>query len=157
MKAAATERLQTFMRCYLQQRRWAVYIRARETTALKVQCLWRGHVARDLARYLEMQQQSLWEELWSDEENVFYYYHKPTGEALWHAPEVPYRPMVRDRFTQRLMQAWPQIEHPEDEVMAAEGICMRCKEEEATRVCNQCVPKRAPRWANKKLHLCFVW
>jgi hypothetical protein len=154
---AATERLQTFMRCYLEQNRWRVYIAARESTALLLQCLWRGHVAREMGRYLRLQQESMWEELWSDAENVFYYFHKPTEEALWHPPEVPYRPMVRDRFTQRLMQAWPQIEHPEEEAMAEKGICMRCRDDEATRVCNQCVPKRYPRWSNGQYHFCFVW
>ena len=89
---AATERLQTFMRCYLEQNRWRVYIAARESTALLLQCLWRGHVAREMGRYLRLQQESMWEELWSDAENVFYYFHKPTEEALWHPPEVPYRP-----------------------------------------------------------------
>ena len=134
-----------------------MYIAARESTALLLQCLWRGHQARELGRYLVSQQQSLWEELWSDAENVFYYFHKATGEALWHAPEVPFRPMVRDRFTQRLMQAWPQIEHPEEEALAEKGVCMRCKDDEATRVCNQCAPKRAPYWADGKYHFCFVW
>ena len=64
--------------------------------------------------------------------------------------------MIRDRFTQRLILAWPQIEAPEVEEEAAEGICLRCKEEEATRTCNECVPKKTPAWAAGKFHLCFV-
>ena len=64
--------------------------------------------------------------------------------------------MIRDRFTQRLILAWPQLEAPETEEEAPPGVCMRCKDEDATRTCNECVPKKAPAWAEGKLHLCFV-
>lgn len=33
-----------------------------------------------------------------------------TGEAHWEAPGVPFRPMVRDRMSGSLIQAWPQLE-----------------------------------------------
>ncbi len=109
-----------------------------------------------LAAYLLTQQQSPWEELWSEGEGVFYYYHKVQGQSIWNPPVVPYRPMVRDRFTQRLMQAWPQMEHPDEAPAAERGMCMRCRVEVATRTCNECVPRKPPPWAKLKFHVCFV-
>lgn len=33
-----------------------------------------------------------------------------TGESYWEEPGEPYRPMIRDRLTGALIQAWPQLE-----------------------------------------------
>merc|ERR1712072_1674536 len=72
--------------------------------------------------------------------------------------------MIRDRFTQRLMLAWPYLDmegpKPWEEVEAVVGQCMRCKAEESTRYCNQCVGRRSSVWGEvdgqPRIHFCFV-
>jgi len=153
----ASEKVQAVYRGHVARREFLRFLFMREVTCVKLQALWRASQAREVKGYLKRQQRSVWEELWSEDEGVFYYYSKASGEALWEAPLVPYRPMVRDRFTQRLMQAWPQIENPDEPPPADPGMCMRCTVEEATRTCDQCVAsRRAPAWARGKKHLCFV-
>ena len=152
----ATEKLQTAYRAHVAKVAWQRFLAARDGSCLKIQRLYRGHQMRELATFYRRQQRSQWEELWSEDEGVFYYFHKTTGEALWSPPEVPYRPMIRDRFTQRLMQAWPQLDVPDEAAAADPGMCMRCRVEEATRMCDQCIPRKPPPWARNKKHLCFA-
>jgi len=152
----ATILVQTAFRKHKAEQSWAQFLAQRDATCLKIQCLWRGMEARLIASFHKRQQQSMWEELWSEEEGVFYYFQKETGEAMWNPPSGAYRPMVRDRFTQRLMQAWPHLDHPEEAADAEPGMCMRCRIEQATRTCDQCVPRKPPAWAQNKKHLCFA-
>lgn len=35
-------------------------------------------------------------------------------------------------------------------------MCMRCRNEQATRTCDQCIPRKPPAWALNKKHLCFA-
>jgi len=62
------------------------------------------------------------------------------------------------RFTQQLMQAWPYLDvAAAAEEVAPVGICMICKEEDATRSCNQCVQKSSKiAWGDGKIHFCFI-
>ena len=151
-----TIKLQTAYRSHLARRAWKVFLKTRSSTALLIQSLFRGHQARLLAAFYRRQQQSMWEELWSEEEGVFYYFNTGNGEALWNPPLVAYRPMVRDRFTQVLMQAWPYLDIAEQAQIADEGMCMRCFVETATRFCNECVPRKPPAWTGGKKFFCFA-
>lgn len=36
--------------------------------------------------------------------------NQDTGESFWEPPGVPFRPMIRDRMSGALVQAWPQLE-----------------------------------------------
>ena len=113
---------------------------------------------KKLTKYLQSQYNSSIEQLWSDEESAFYWFDKRSQSSVWEEPKEPYRPMIRDKFTQQLMQAWPIldkaiVEDPE----APPGVCMICKEEEATRMCNFCEPKNSKiKWGDGYLHTCFV-
>jgi hypothetical protein len=151
-----TLKLQTAYRSRLAQRAWKAFLKGRAATALLVQRLFRGHLGREVAGFYRRQQVSVWEELWSEEEGVFYYFNNGNGEALWNPPLVAYRPMVRDRFTQTLMQAWPHLDVPDEAAAAEEGQCMQCRVLVATRLCNECVPKKPPTWARGKKHFCFA-
>eukprot|EP00903_Cladosiphon_okamuranus_P016531 g15251.t1 len=111
------------------------------------------------AAHLRQQRVSRWEQLRDDESGRFYFYSKDTGEAFWEPPGVPFRPMIRDRMSGALMQAWPQLERELLEAVgAAPGFCMQCKTEKATRICDQCTLDRRHNlsWGGGKSHLCFV-
>ncbi|GMH89449.1 hypothetical protein TrST_g7346 [Triparma strigata] len=133
----------------------------RADAATKIQSNVRTHIfVSKLKSYLLGQYNSVVEQLWDDEKNLFYWFDKKSKQAAWEEPEIPYRPMIRDRFTQQLMQAWPVLDNAlAVEKEAAFGICMICKEEEATRSCNQCEVwpgcKRV-KWGNGYLHTCFI-
>ena len=131
----------------------------RKVAATKLQGFVRTHIiVKKLKRYLQKQYNSDIEQLWSDEVAGFYWYNKKTTEAMWEEPGVPYRPMIRDRFTQQLMQAWPILDRAiVIEPEAPPGICMICKEEDATRMCNQCVQSNPKiTWGDGYLHTCFI-
>lgn len=62
-----------------------------------------------------------------------------SGESQWEEPGVPYRPLVRDSYTGKLVQAWPYLDMPPpSQKKAARGACMRCLTKEASRRCNTC-------------------
>jgi hypothetical protein len=53
--------------------------------------------------------------------------------------QVPYRPMVTDRYTGHVIPAWPDLDiKKEDEEASKKGLCTYCSVEDATRVCDQC-------------------
>jgi len=114
--------------------------------------------AKNLWNHLKKQQFSQWEQLFNEDENCFYWYNKKTQLSVWEEPNVPFRPMIRDRFTQKLMQAWPHMDVESDaDKVAPPGICMICKDEDATRSCNECVQKsKKIKWGGGKMHFCFV-
>ncbi|CAM9759100.1 unnamed protein product [Scytosiphon promiscuus] len=108
---------------------------------------------------LKEQRASPWEQLLDDDTGTLYFFCKDTGESVWQPPEVPFRPMVRDRLSGALIQAWPQLERELLEAVgAAPGFCMQCKTERATRICDQCTfgRRQKPAWGGGKYHLCFV-
>lgn len=93
------------------------------------QAMWRRYKGRCARLDCIAQMSSDWEQMWSKEEKIFYYYHKKTGESVWEEPQIPYRPMIRDRYTGRLIQAWPHLDWPApQEKKAARGACMKCFE-----------------------------
>jgi hypothetical protein len=125
------------------------------------QSLWRRYRVRCLRLWMLSQQQSVWEQLWSNEHRAFYYYNKATGDALWEEPgggTQPYRPMVRDRYSGKLIQAWPCLDAPPPlPKKAMRGMCMRCITREANRRCNTCFePKSKHEWNKGYKYFCFA-
>ncbi|CAM9422653.1 unnamed protein product, partial [Choristocarpus tenellus] len=151
---------------------YKTFHRRRGHAATMLQCLHRRSTAMAIARELRDQMHSEWEQLWDEEEEMFYYFHKctvpllspthyvyqKTMESQWENPLVPFRPMIRDRLSARLMQAWPQLEDDGFEARneAEPGFCMKCKIERATRVCDQCVHKDKFSWHQGRWHFCFA-
>jgi len=103
------------------------------------------------------QQQSPWEQLWSKDEKCLYYYNKIDGTSFWEEPGEPYRPMVRDSYTGKLIQAWPYLDWPPvAEKKAAKGRCMKCFTREASRRCNTCFFKKSKdEWNKGYGYYCF--
>lgn len=54
--------------------------------------------------------------------------------------QVPFRPQVRDRYSGRLISAWPDLdETAADDEEEDDELCCHCHKEEATRECHQCI------------------
>jgi hypothetical protein len=121
------------------------------------QAMWRRYKARCLRLYMLEQQASDWEQLWSRDERCFYYYNKRTGESRWEEPEGPYRPIVRDSYTGKLVQAWPQLDLPPVvEKKAGRGMCMKCFTREANRRCTTCFKESTKAdWNKGYAYYCF--
>ncbi|GMH56705.1 hypothetical protein TrRE_jg4376, partial [Triparma retinervis] len=151
--------LQKRFRGFKQRKAYRAMQAERAKAATKLQGGVRTFIfVKKLTKYLQSQYSSKIEQLWSDEESAFYWFDKKSQTSVWEEPQQPYRPMIRDKFTQQLMQAWPildnaVVEDPE----APPGVCMICKEQEATRMCNHCEQKNSKiKWGDGYLHTCFV-
>lgn len=74
------------------------------------QRLYRGLIGRRIAAALSAEKFSDWEQLWNDKRQLMYYYNKITQESTYREPRGPFRPLMRDRRSYALMQAWPDLE-----------------------------------------------
>ncbi|CAN0252491.1 unnamed protein product, partial [Discosporangium mesarthrocarpum] len=149
--------VQVAFRAFRCRKAYKTLLERRNRATLLLQCTSRRKKAFAVAKGLREQRCSEWEQLWDEKANQFYYFHKTTMESLWEEPSAPYRPMVRDPHTARMIQAWPQLERENMEAREAEpGFCMRCKIERATRLCDQCVHKDKAAWHGGLWHFCFA-
>ncbi|CAM9506452.1 unnamed protein product [Chrysoparadoxa australica] len=149
--------VQVCYRGHKARRRVAVLVAKRCKAAVMLQCAYRQRAAHQLYQSLAAQKASRWEELWDDENHRSYFHNLDSLETSWDEPGAPYRPLVRDKFTQRLVQAWPMLDIEKEQQREAEpGFCMRCKEEKATRMCNECSHKDLKSWSRGKWHYCFA-
>jgi hypothetical protein len=77
---------------------------------VKIQCRIRCKIAFLYAAKLRQQQASEWEQLWNDREGRLYYFNRITQTSTYEDPMELYRPLVRDRLSDRLVQAWPFLD-----------------------------------------------
>ena len=132
------------------KRQWFVKTRfVRLNACLALQRLARGLNGRVAARKLREQQNAEWEQLWDDKRNVLYYYNRFTTESKFVEPKkgTIYRPLIRDRRSSRLMQAWPHVDNTDgkkrtlslESIQAATGdTCYVCTVRKCTRYCWDC-------------------
>lgn len=91
----------------------SIYLRVssiRRKAATLIQTTFRGFKDRELARHLRELQLADWEQLWDNKRNVMYYFNRITGESKFTEPRGLFRPLVRDRRSARLVQAWPHLD-----------------------------------------------
>lgn len=74
------------------------------------QRLYRGLRGRRFAAALSAEKFSDWEQLWNDKRQLMYYYNKITKESTYREPRGPFRPLLRDKKSYALVQAWPDLE-----------------------------------------------
>ena len=79
-------------------------VKYRETKAMRAKAattmsgFFRTHLfAKKYKKYLLRQQKSHWEQLWDEDAACFYWFNKSTSDNTWEEPNIPYRPMLRDR------------------------------------------------------------
>lgn len=135
--------IQKYTRRSNQFKKYQHFILTRYRNAKTLQAFIRMHLAKIYSAILRKQQTSCWEQLWSDTDQVFYWYNKETEFASWDEPEEPYRPMVKDRFTQKLIQAWPFFEmtNTKKQQLLSEK-CQFCHKNIATRECIGCAEEK---------------
>ena len=137
----------------------------RAVAAAAIRRAWRCVLAhRDAALYRQ-QQKAVWHMLHDEVADAFYFQHISTGRVVWEAPAggaAAYRPQIIDRFTDKYVLAWPQLERPKPLSLRQprEGKCMLCKIEDATRRCDTCKAPRfeavPPSWGDGFYHFCFA-
>ena len=123
-------------------------------SATAIQCFVRSVFAAEYKKNLLEQQQSQWEQLWDEEKNLFYWYDTVSGGTTWEEPAV-YRPMIRARRSQKLIQAWPLLGQAMSSNIQNEQMCVICTDEIATRACScsDCIASSA---SGRKKQLCFI-
>jgi hypothetical protein len=75
-----------------------------------IQRCFRCNKARELARKLRRLQKAAWEQLWDKSRNMLYYYNRLTNVSQYLEPTEDFRPLVRDRRSAALVQAWPFLD-----------------------------------------------
>jgi len=140
--------LQTFIRCGVKRK---IFIRKNTLRkwALSLLQRWgRGVIGRRAAMYYEMQQKSIWEQLWDEKRKLIYYFNKKQKFSTYEEPSIPFRSLVRHRKSDELMQSWPHLDATDMKVArppeAPPGTyipppkCQICTVRKTTRVCLDC-------------------
>ena len=131
---------------------------ARRRAIALMQRFLRGSMARAEASKLRLEQQAEWEQMWDADREIIYFYSNRTGKSSYLQPRGAYRPLIRDRRSQALMQAWPVLDHrrglgmPTKAVSAVQGLdgehasvapqlafCAVCHVRKCVRLCQGCV------------------
>ena len=151
--------LQKRLRGWVRKKTFGVMLQRRYKSVRMIQRWARGCVDRRLARRLRLAQQADWEQLWDPNRELVYFYNHKTRKATYLQPQGPFRPLVRDRRSQALMQAWPFLDqHRAPEMAAAKAAsairalaphhasaapalayCVVCQVRRCVRMCSGCV------------------
>lgn len=130
---------------------WKV-IHKRRDAVLLIQRAMRGCMDRSVAIDLREQQRSPLEQLWDANREMVYYYDRSTGKSTYLEPSQAYRPLVRDRLSQALVQAWPSIDQGREaenknnfglpaglaNFAPSLAMCCVCNARKCTRLCTDC-------------------
>ena len=107
---ASTIIIQTRVRAFVKYRTVNRTLKTRRNAATTIQRVIRGTMDRLIAEDLREQQASIWEQLWDGTRELVYYYNRNTEKSTYMDPAEAYRPLVRDRLSQSLVQAWPFLD-----------------------------------------------
>ena len=143
----ACELIQRHLRRFSKQSVYRRISYARKVATVKIQNLSRSRAARAEAAHLRSQQQAAWEQLWDAKRGVMYYYHRETKSSVYTEPRVVYRPLVRDRLSARLVQAWPFLDATRAATtrpLVDESTCCICHDRRGTKQCLGCLEAGAP-------------
>jgi len=113
----------------------------RRISVIKIQQAARCRHARKLCIELRKQQDAIWEQLWDAKRNVMYYYNRLTDESKFAEPRDVFRPLVRDKRSSRLLQAWPNLRRDNVEsskILNDLSICKICQFRKTVRKCEDC-------------------
>lgn len=158
-------RHQAYTRRHLTMHKFRILLHARIHAATVCQMAWRSLIARRTLALYKAQQAADWHMLWDDSAQAFYFLQLSTLAVCWEEPEGgewSYRPQVRDRYSQKLMLAWPQRDQPKALSLQqpSVGKCMVCKIEDSTRRCLSCQAPTfegsLPIWGDGYFHFCFA-
>lgn len=148
--------IQSIIRRFLTRIKYMNMLQNRNDKALILQCCWKQHQAKNMLKLLIAQHASNYEQIWSADVNMYYYFHVPSEESIWEEPidefgvPIPYRPLVVDFATGRQIKAWPDLDGATDnkdilraakdklEKAKPQLICSVCKIQPAVRKCNEC-------------------
>ncbi len=139
--------IQRNVRRYLLSKKWRELLHRRFEAVNLLLRVTRRYIAYRLCSRLRAQQTAEWEQLWDSKRNLLYYYNRYTGKATWEEPSgVPIRPLVRDKFSAQLIQAWPHIAGSSVETssiadgswLPSHAICGKCKVRKCVRLCLGC-------------------
>jgi hypothetical protein len=106
----STITIQKYARRFVLRRRFKKTVKARSEGIRLIQRSIRGYLGRCKAAALRIQQWSQWEQLWDNKRALLYYFNRVEFRSTYEEPEEPFRPLVRDRLSARLVQAWPFLD-----------------------------------------------
>lgn len=148
----AASLIQRRARCYQQRKNYNKIRINRMFGVTSFQRLFRACKVRKATTELKQQQTAAWEQLWDSRRNVLYYHNRLTKETTYDEPNAPVRPLVRDRLSSALIQAWPHLDQKSeggDAIITKPGspgqttfstICIECKVRKCVRFCLDCTP-----------------
>jgi hypothetical protein len=81
--------VQCKQRMHVQRVRYIAERKLRRDSATMLQLAWLTNLARKHYYLMIEQRVSEWEEIWSPDEQLSYFFHKPTKGSIWHVPTYP--------------------------------------------------------------------
>ena len=150
--------IQKTVRGFIKRSKFKVLMKRRFRGVRLLQRWLRGCSDRRLARALRIEQVSDWEQMWDPMREIVYFFNHVTGKSTYMEPRVPYRPLVRDRRSQALVQAWPFLDKKRAPGMLAQThasatvglagkhsdvapglvFCAVCQVRRCVRMCDEC-------------------
>jgi len=121
-------KIQTTYRNFINLKRWREITARYRKGVTMIQCTWRSYAARRSVEYRHYQFVSSWEELYDEENDCKYYFDNRTQTSQWFPPNEIFKPY----------KWWPP--HPDD-IPVPHQMCFECRQEEALRVCHECINK----------------
>mmetsp|Transcript_22516 Transcript_22516/g.30834 ORF Transcript_22516/g.30834 Transcript_22516/m.30834 type:complete len:697 (-) Transcript_22516:1824-3914(-) len=149
---ASTVLIQKVYRKYRLASKWRVLLKRRVLAVSVIQRSSRRTLACMLARRLRAQRESEWEQLWNPAKSMLYYYNYVTKKSQYPEPDGPFRPLVRDRCSAALIQAWPEVDNHRGVHALLPGmaravvtgtLCAVCGVRRCLRECLQCANDKA--------------
>ena len=140
--------IQKVFRRHFLSSKWRVLLKRRVQAVAIIQRCSRRKLAYMRALELQYQRESEWEQLWNPAKNLLYYYNYVTKKSQYSEPDGPFRPLVRDKKSAALMQAWPEIDNHRGVHALLPGVsrpvvpgvlCGICNTRRCIRECLNCV------------------
>lgn len=91
-------------------KKYKALVAQRHRAACAIKQTWFVYKAKQLRQTLAQQQLAEWEQLWDDSRGVLYYFNRLAMESTYFEPTTHFRPLVRDRETDALIQSWPHLD-----------------------------------------------
>ena len=134
--------MQRHIRGFVRRKGYLNALHTRLHSAMLMQRVTRRYLARCLAYSLRLQQSAIYEQLWDERNQIVYYYNRVSKTSTYEPPNEPFRPLVRDFYSDALIQAWPQLETPNTylapEVPIEQSVCSICRVRKPIRFCKDC-------------------
>ncbi|RYH21872.1 hypothetical protein EON65_19990 [archaeon] len=136
---ASAKVVQRNVRTFILRKKFVIYMTNRIHATGILQRNMRRFLAYRKAGWLRRQLYSVWEQLWDNRYHRLYYYNIDTHYSQYdEPPDRVYRPLIREKHSAALMQAWPHLRDAATQANAPVLSAMEAANASKYLLCNIC-------------------